>query len=280
MRVLYATDAGTPARQALHLLRRAADPTKARVVVATVASNSLPDDGSPPPPGFNEEARRVLQEAGFASESRILQGRPGEAILDELENGNYELAVLGAGNRSWLGRVLLGSVSNTVLHASSTSTLIVHNASDLNPPVRVLLGTDGSDYAERAVRQMTDLLNPTACTVHIVSVAEHLMPQISFPVPRVAYATSAPSPEQEEEWLASARSLAISAQEELEAAGFKADAHAVLGAPATRLLAEIEKNDSDLVVVGERGLGAIARAALGSVSDQVVRNAPATLVAR
>jgi len=36
----------------------------------------------------------------------------------------------------------------------------------------------------------------------------------------------------------------------------------------------------DLVAVGSRGLGPIARAILGSVSDQVVRHSPAALIGR
>lgn len=280
MRVLYATDGGIPAQQALDLLREAADPSKVHITVVSVVPDQLPDDASEAAPGPDEEATKLLLEAGFRSESRILQGRPGPAILTELETGNYDLAVLGAGNRSWLGRLLLGSVSTKVLHAAPISVLIVHQASDVQAPIRVLFGTDGSSHADKGLRGITGLLNPTACLIEVVSVAEHLMPQISFPAPRAAYAITAPSPEQEEEWLASARTIATSAAEQLETAGFKAEANAVLGAAALRLLAEIEKSGSDLVVVGERGLGAIAKAALGSVSDQVVRNAPATLVAR
>lgn len=280
MRVLYATDGGTPATQALELLLRAADPAKAGVTVVTVGSHPLPSEAPALVPGFTDEATRQLQEAGFAAESRSLDGRPGPSIVTELESGNYELAVLGAGNRSWLGRLLLGSVSTKVLHAAPTSVLIVHQASDLQAPIRVLLGTDGTSHAEQALGQITGLLNPAACLIEVVSVAEYLMPQISFPAPGAAYAISAPSPEQEEEWLASARVIATRAAEQLESAGFKAEANAILGAAALRLLAEIEKHGSDLVVVGERGLGAIAKAALGSVSDQIVRNAPATLVAR
>jgi nucleotide-binding universal stress UspA family protein len=37
---------------------------------------------------------------------------------------------------------------------------------------------------------------------------------------------------------------------------------------------------ADIVVVGSRGLGAVERVAIGSVSDQIAREAPATLVAR
>ncbi len=77
-----------------------------------------------------------------------------------------------------------------------------------------------------------------------------------------------------------ARRSATAAAEKLEQAGFRKDAQAVLGAPAAQLLAKTERVGAHLVVVGSQGLGAIDRVALGSVSDQVVREAPATLIGK
>ena len=45
------------------------------------------------------------------------------------------------------------------------------------------------------------------------------------------------------------------------------------GAPAETILREAELNDSDLIIVGARGLGALERVALGSVSESVLRHA-------
>ena len=45
------------------------------------------------------------------------------------------------------------------------------------------------------------------------------------------------------------------------------------GAPAATILREAEIDDSDLIVVGARGLGALERVALGSVSESVLRHA-------
>jgi nucleotide-binding universal stress UspA family protein len=183
------------------------------------------------------------------------------------------------GNRSRLGRLLLGSVSSKVLHASPTSVLVVHGISERVGPGRVLFGTDGSADANVALAQIMTVLDPTSCHIKVLAVAEHLMPKVGFPIPRLAYATAAPTPEQEKEWIAAALEVADHAAEKLRAAGFRAEAQAVLGAPAQRLFAEAEKTQADIVVVGSRGLGAVERVAIGSVSDQIAREAPATLVA-
>jgi nucleotide-binding universal stress UspA family protein len=274
MKVLYATDGGDPAKNALSLFARAAAPDKARVTAVTVVRQA---DASADVLG---SAIATLEAAGFPAEERVLNGHPGPAILDELDRGGYQLAVVGAGNRSRLGRRLMGSVSTKLLHAAPASVMIVRRLAHDAPQVRVLVGSDGSEDADRTVNRIIGLLNPSSCHVHVLSVAEQLMPDLTLPIPRVAYATGAPTPELEREWTEAAQSFAAAAAAKLERAGFRTDTRAVLGAPAARLLAETERIGADLVAVGSRGLGAVDRASLGSVSDQVVREAPATLVGR
>lgn len=284
MKVLYATDGGAPAMQALALLKRVAAPENAQVSAVTVVGGRVgemvEDEGLRPATEILQSAVTELKEAGIAAEMRILRGEPGPTILKEIAEGGFELAVLGAGNRSWLGRLLLGSVSTKVLHASPTSMMIVRRISDVSSPVQVLFATDGSAYADVALEQMIAFMHPSTCQINVLSVAEHLMSQLSFPIPRVGYATSAPTSELERDWIAAAKELATDAADNLERAGFRTQAQAVLGAPVARVLAEALNVQADLLVVGSRGLGAVDKAAIGSVSDQLVREAPATFVSR
>jgi nucleotide-binding universal stress UspA family protein len=288
MKVLYATDGGRPAAQALSLLERTATPAKTQVTVVTVVgpegaeTASLHDEmpGAGSPTAILRSAEERLEARGFEVDARVLRGRPGAAILEEINASDYELTVVGAGNRSRLGRLLLGSVSTKVLHASPTSVLVVHRVSEHPGPSRVLFGTDGSADANVALAQIAALFDPTSCHIKVLAVAEHLMPKVGFPVPRLVYATAAPTREREKEWIAAAREPAEQGAEKLRAAGFRAEAQAVLGAPAQRLLADADSTRADIVILGSRGLGAVERAVIGSVSDQVVREALATLVAR
>ena len=89
-----------------------------------------------------------------------------------------------------------------------------------------------------------------------------------------------PTPELEDEWIAAAHETATAAAHKLESTSFPTEVRAVLGAPASRFLDEARELEADLVVVGSRGLGAVERAVMGSVSDQLVREAPVTFVGR
>jgi nucleotide-binding universal stress UspA family protein len=284
MKVLYASDGGRPAIDALALFQLLAAPDKADVTAVTVVgagtADVVEDVTSSTDADVLDSAVKNLQEAGFSAEKRVLQGQPGRAILNEIDVGGFELVVVGAGNRSRLGRLLMGSVSTKLLHASPVSVMIVRRLLDVGSDISVLVGADGSEHADRALEQLIALFDPSSCRVHVLAVAEHLMPQLSFPIPRAGYATSAPTPEQEQEWTAAAQSSATTAAKKLKSAGFRTEARAVLGAPATRVLEEADRVHADLVVVGSRGLAAVDRASLGSVSDQIVREAPATFVGR
>ena len=60
-----------------------------------------------------------------ALETKIRKGDPAEEILEESEDGNYDLIVMGSKGLGLFTRSLLGSVSNKVLTHTKTNVLIV-----------------------------------------------------------------------------------------------------------------------------------------------------------
>src|SRR5918992_5900628 len=145
MKVLYAGDGGRPAIDALAVFQLLAAPDKADVTAVTVVgagTADVEDVTSSTDADVLDSAVKSLQEAGFAAEKRVLQGQPGRAILNEIDVGGYELVVVGAGNRSRLGRRLMGSVSTKLLHASPVSVMIVRRLLDVGSEMSVLVGAD------------------------------------------------------------------------------------------------------------------------------------------
>ncbi|MCA1837392.1 MAG: universal stress protein [Actinobacteria bacterium] len=72
---------------------------------------------------------------------------------------------------------------------------------------------------------------------------------------------------------ADARELLDALVKRLEdAGGVSAQAHLSEGVPAAEIVALGEDIDADLIVVGNRGLGGVRRALMGSVSEAMTRH--------
>ena len=136
-------------------------------------------------------------------------------------------------------------------------------------PTTVLLATDGSKDAELATTTALDLANSTSSELHIVLVEE----------PAYAYVDPSGYPffidaELEHELEQQARMRLDAEVEKIRSgAGAVAEAHLRVGAPAAEIVDLAEDIGAGLIVMGSRGLGAIRRALMGSVSDSVVRHA-------
>lgn len=57
--------------------------------------------------------------------SEVIQGQPGQVIVDEAENWGADLIVMGSRGLGAWNRLLLGSVSNAVVHHAKCSVEIV-----------------------------------------------------------------------------------------------------------------------------------------------------------
>jgi nucleotide-binding universal stress UspA family protein len=70
--------------------------------------------------------REKTKEAGISLETKVLMARSiGEALLEEIEEYDYDLTVMGAHGLSGVKKIILGSVSEAVVHHSSKPVLLV-----------------------------------------------------------------------------------------------------------------------------------------------------------
>ena len=136
---------------------------------------------------------------------------------------------------------------------------------------RMLLATDGSPEAERALGTAAMLSEKLGVELHLVCV-EPMPDPISWSEARIM------SPELRgdirERAEDAARETLEGEAEKLREMGVEVSGvHAVAGRPDAEIVKLAEELGAGLTIVGSRGLGGVRRALVGSVSDSVVRHA-------
>jgi nucleotide-binding universal stress UspA family protein len=281
MRVLLATDGSKDALGAAAYLKTLPLPPPATVrIVAVVSLPVFAADVASAPllkrsmldraQGIVEEARAALAPAGFAVETDVSMGDPRAEIVRQAEEWRADLIVLGARGLGRVKRFLLGSVSDWIASHAHCAVLVVKG-----PPRKlgsVLVGMDGSEDSFRAVRFLRLLALPRPTKVRLLSVVE-----------RMRYPTTAPQSvhgqlvamikELEDERRAELDRVLERAATELDDKITRVTRYTPTGDPAEEIVATANDFDADLVVVGARGLGGIARVLLGSVSQKVLHHA-------
>jgi nucleotide-binding universal stress UspA family protein len=72
-------------------------------------------------------ARRILQEAGLEGcwEEKLVTGDPAQAIVQQAEEGQYPLIMMGSRGLSGLAKLLIGSVTSSVVHTVTQAAVAV-----------------------------------------------------------------------------------------------------------------------------------------------------------
>jgi nucleotide-binding universal stress UspA family protein len=281
MRVLLAIDGSRDARAATTFLGTLPLPLDTAVRIAVVVT--LPAFALDVPPirefkrsvldearGIIERAEAVLAPGGLTVETDVSVGDPKEEIVRMATEWGADLVVLGARGLGRIKRLLLGSVSLAVARHAPCPVLVVKGRS--RKLGRVLVAMDGSESSFGAVRFLLSLHLPRQTKVRLLSVVEPLR-----------YPTTAPQAlrgqlvrmikELESERRSELEKVIGQAAQELDDTITRVTRSTPTGDPATEIVAAAAAHGADLVVVGARGRGGMARLLLGSVSEKVLRHA-------
>jgi nucleotide-binding universal stress UspA family protein len=139
---------------------------------------------------------------------------------------------------------------------------------------RIVVGTDGSATARRAVQEATELAKATGAELHIVSAYEPVSPsrlrEERLEAPADIEHMVGPR-EDVDATLAEAANY-------VEEAGVKVRTFARQGEAAEAILDVAEEEKADLIVVGNKGMTGAKRFLLGSVPNQVSHHAPCSVL--
>ncbi len=184
------------------------------------------------------------------------------------------LLVVGSQGLDALDRFMLGSVSTKLIHHATCPVLVVKG--EAAPVRRITLATDGSPASAKALAFMLSEFQPDHPTgkgkrvpIHVSVI--HAMAR--RPLAPLEIGTTIPWIKDRELKVkeVSQRLLEQSVQA-LVKAGFTAEPLCQSGNPAEQIMKVASKQHADLIVMGAKGLGAVDRFLLGSVSTRVVQH--------
>jgi nucleotide-binding universal stress UspA family protein len=149
MKILFATDGTKHGETAAAMIKKLALGEGDSIHIITVVDMAVPmavdiyggylPDTSELEKAARENASKVLDEAcgdlttAFADRNipvtcEVMFGSPDSRIVETAEDKHVDLIVLGSHGYSRWERLLLGSVSNSVVHHAHCSVLVVRNA--------------------------------------------------------------------------------------------------------------------------------------------------------
>jgi nucleotide-binding universal stress UspA family protein len=211
-----------------------------------------------------KDSTAILRSSGLTGSVTIERGAVGPTIVRHCKRG-VGLLSMGSRGLDALDRFMLGSVSTYAIHHAPCSVLVVREAP--RPVKQIVVAIDGSPASDKAVRfvlrNMTAQSDgPEAEPVGVVVV--HVMPFLKYPEVREA-----------------GRAVVQRYADQFAKAGFQVEEAPRLGKPADEVLKVAKQHKADLIVTGAKGMGAIGRALLGSVSTRLVQHSSCSvLVAR
>lgn len=271
MRILLATDGSATARDAACALAGFCLPPDSKVVAVAVLPAGSEEDGS----CQFVPVLDALGGQGIAIETDVRYGVPAEEILRAEEAHQPDLLVLGSRGLSSVTRFWLGSVAERVAQYSRTSVLLVRPG--YTRFQTILVGLDRSPLGERIATWLGRFPPSLPAEIHLATfitlldVFSRLRRMWLPPAPAILRLVE--------------RMESVEAERELKtwgrrltAAGATPRTHVRVGAPAPGLLQLTEELAADLLVVGSHGRGLLALLILASASDQVLAEAPCSLL--
>ncbi len=198
----------------------------------------------------------------------VEEGSPVETINEYVTAHAIDLIAMGTRGRTGLERVVLGSVAEKTLRSSRVPVMTVGPDAAIDSIGatsydEILVPTDGSDPAERAVAWGVDLAAALDARIHTV---------YSVDTRRFGHVEGAPAMHEALEQ--AGRAALESVRERAREADVGVEASLATGPAAGIVLDYAAEHDIDLLTMGTHGRSGVSRYLIGSVTETVVRRAP------
>lgn len=245
-KIVVGTDGSETARIAERIATLVAKASGGQLVVVSAYGD---EEGRQRSERAVADAGASAEEAGVGYESELAAAEPAGAITEVADRGDADLIVVGDVGMGGPKRFRLGGVADRVSHNMPCDLLIVRTsrgeaARTSDGYGSVLIATDGSPTADRAVRVGAELAEMLGAAVTLMHVGEEAMARIVL-------------------------------RDTAERLGnIELPLRIVQGDPGEKIVELAGAEGHDLVVVGNKGMAGALRFLLGMVPNTVSHLAP------
>lgn len=277
--VLVATDGSTPARAAVETALVFPWPEGSSGHGIVASGTPVLTDATPAvwealraaAAGQARQAERRLRRRWPDAEVVVTNAPPVPAIIGRARGLRARAIVVGSRGLGAIGRLLLGSVSRTVVQRAPTSVLVVRG--EARAARRFLIGVDGSRHARNAVRFVAALAAPSGGQATLFRVVEPArLPTRGLLPARARALVTREAARLERQHVTAAQRQLDAGRARLARAGWRVRTEVRIGRPLEELVSAA--GSADVLVVGAQGVGAIEQLLLGSVASGAVAHSP------
>ncbi len=263
--ILVATDGSGEAREAVRFGATLTHALGGKLTLVHVVESSQDRRAAE---AVLNEARDEAARCGAEASTRVEVGDPAEAIVGVRREVAADMLVVGTHARKGVARVVLGSVAESLYKRALCPVAVVrkfdHSSGSLGP---LVAATDFSAGATHAVQAAALLARTLGVRLTVVHVLPEALPPKGEEGPGAKRRAA-------ERLRRDAEARLRSLGESLRLTAAQVDLACVTGVDAAEIVHMGKEIRAGCIVMGTRGLSGLPRVLLGSVTDQVLREAP------
>ena len=232
--------------------------------------------------GYLSKVAGDLEGLGVETKIDVRFGPPAASIVEEAEQAEDTLIAMSTHGRAGVGRWIMGSVTDRVLHTTMTPLLVVHpergapTVDSVAEITTLIVPLDGSDLAEAVLPVAAEVAKATSASILLVRALD-APSRSSLSVTELASSGVSESTREEAETAEYLGARAAALREDSVA-----DVRTwVMRGNAAEEIEELAKNTPDSMIVAcTHGRSGVGRAVMGSVTDRLARHSghPALIV--
>lgn len=223
-------------------------------------------DSSFDPPRRVSLAHQALQAMGVNGRLEIRRGRPAEEIAKL--GAHMDLVTMSTHGRGGFRAKVLGSVILDVLRRVDVPVLAIRPGASLLPWKRMVVALDGSARGEQILEDVISLARKFIATVDLV--------QVVLPAIWMSGIGEIPGVQVHED----PRPYLSRIRRRLESEGVVATSKVLEGRAGPEILRQCSESAAPLLCMTTHGRTGLSRVLLGSIADEVIREAPCPVLLR